>query len=79
MVFSGQLLLDLLGKGLLRDPAYKIVQQRAMQSWTEKVDFKELVLQDETIMALLSVEEIDQIFDLEFIQRMWIIYLNAAV
>jgi len=63
LVFSQQLLLALLGTGMQRDPAYKIVQQRAMQSWTEKLDFKELVLQDETIMNQLSVKEIDKIFD----------------
>ena len=63
LVFSQQLLLALLGTGMQRDPAYKIVQQRAMQSWSEKLDFKELVLQDETIMNQLSVKEIDKIFD----------------
>ncbi len=63
LVFSQQLLLALLGTGMQRDPAYKIVQQRAMQSWTEKLDFKELVLQDETMMNQLSVKEIDKIFD----------------
>jgi len=63
LVFSQQLLLALLGTGMQRDPAYKIVQQRAMQSWTDKLDFKELVLQDETIMNQLSVKEINKIFD----------------
>lgn len=63
LVFSQQLMLALVGKGMRREAAYKIVQQRAMQSWTEKLDFKELVLQDETIMASFSVDEINQIFD----------------
>jgi len=63
LVFSQQLLLALVGKGMLREAAYKIVQQTAMQSWSEKVDFKELIRQDETIMALMTADEIDQIFD----------------
>lgn len=63
LVFSQQLLLALVGKGLLREEAYQVVQSRAMQSWAEKVDFKELVLQDETIMTVLTAPEIDKIFD----------------
>mgnify|MGYP000872841758 FL=1 len=63
LVFSQQLLLALVGKGLLREEAYQVVQSRAMQSWAEKVDFKELVLQDEKIMTSLTVPEIDKIFD----------------
>ena len=63
LVFSQQLMLALVGKDMLREEAYKMVQTLAMQSWTEKIDFKELVLQDETIMNWLSAAEIDQIFD----------------
>jgi len=63
LVFSQQLLLALVGKGLLREEAYQVVQSRAMQSWAEKVDFKELVLQDEKIMTSLTAPEIDKIFD----------------
>ncbi|MEA4925031.1 MAG: adenylosuccinate lyase [Syntrophomonadaceae bacterium] len=63
LVFSQQLLLALIGKGMMREAAYKIVQQRAMQSWTEKLDFKELIMQDDTVMALLTVDEINKIFD----------------
>lgn len=63
LVFSQQLMLALVGKGMLREEAYKIVQQNAMQSWAEKLDFKKLVLQDKTIMDLMTVEEIDRMFD----------------
>jgi adenylosuccinate lyase len=63
LVFSQQLMLALVGKGMMREEAYKIVQQRAMQSWVDKVRFKQLVLEDEQIMAALSAEEIDHIFD----------------
>lgn len=63
LVFSQQLLLALVDKGMMREAAYKIVQQRAMQSWTEKLDFKELMLNDEAVAALLTADEIDKIFD----------------
>jgi adenylosuccinate lyase len=63
LVFSQQLMLALLSKGMLRELAYSIVQNRAMQSWTEKLDFKQLVLTDEKIMSSLEPEEIEKIFN----------------
>jgi len=63
LVFSGQLLLALVGKGMLREDAYRIVQTRAMQSWNEQVSFKALVLGDPAIMACLNPDEIEKIFD----------------
>ncbi len=63
LIFSQQLNLALLGKGMLKEKAYSIVQTRAMQSWTEKLDFKQLVLADENVMAYLAPEEIEKIFD----------------
>jgi adenylosuccinate lyase len=63
LVFSQQLMLALVGKGMLREEAYQIVQSRAMQSWTEKVDFKALVINDEKIASMLNTAEIDDIFD----------------
>lgn len=64
LAFSQQLMLALIGKGLLREDAYQLVQRNAMQSWGERLDFQELVAQDEDITRHLSIEEIDQIFDL---------------
>jgi len=63
LVFSQQLMLALVGKGMLREEAYKIVQNRAMESWTDKLDFKSLVSQDEKVASWLTAEEIDKIFD----------------
>lgn len=34
-----------------------------MRSWQEKIPFKQLILADETIMSLITLEEIDKIFD----------------
>jgi adenylosuccinate lyase len=62
LVFSQQLLLALVGKGILREKAYSLVQGNAMQAWAEKHDFKQKVLQDEEIMRYLSAAEVDRIF-----------------
>lgn len=63
LIFSQQLMLALVKKGILRESAYRMVQNNAMKSWNERLDFKELVLKDPEIMALVSSDEIDRIFD----------------
>ncbi|HWP96735.1 MAG TPA: adenylosuccinate lyase [Syntrophomonadaceae bacterium] len=64
LIFSGELLLALIDKGLLREQAYLLVQKNSMRSWSEKLDFKSLVLEDPEIMQLITREEIEPIFDL---------------
>ncbi len=63
LVFSQQLMLNLVGKGLMREEAYKLVQTNAMKSWAEKIDFKTLVLADSEIMSHITPEDLDRIFD----------------
>lgn len=63
LVFSQQLMLALVGKGILREQAYKMVQGNAMRSWQEKIPFKELVLADADIMQLITPADLDGIFD----------------
>lgn len=63
LVFSQQLLLAMLGKGMLREEAYQIAQSLAMLCWAEKKDYKQMVLHDERLMQLFIPEEIEQIFD----------------
>jgi adenylosuccinate lyase len=43
LVFSGQLLLDLVEKGMPRDDAYKAVQENAMAAWESDGNFRERV------------------------------------
>jgi adenylosuccinate lyase len=64
LIFSQELMLTLLNKGMLREDAYPLVQNHAMHSWEEKLDFKTLVLQDDEIMNYMTPQEIEVIFDL---------------
>lgn len=64
LVFSQQLMLELVGKGVLREEAYRMVQTNAMKSWNEKLDFKELVLNNNEIKEYLNPNDIDRVFDL---------------
>ncbi len=63
---SQRVLLKLTEKGLSRENAYRLVQKNAMQSWEQRRPFKELLKKDRLIKKYLSLEEIDQMFDLHY-------------
>jgi len=65
LVFSGQLLLELAAKGVLREQAYRWVQRNAMRAWEEGAGFRELIEQDQDIRSALSPEQIAAAFSLE--------------
>jgi adenylosuccinate lyase len=64
LVFSGQLLLDLVEAGVLREDAYRIVQRNAMQAWREERNFRELVSADPEITSRVAKKTLDRAFDL---------------
>jgi adenylosuccinate lyase len=65
LVFSGQLLLELTARGMRREDAYRIVQAHAMEAWKSEGDFKERVLQDRELRAVLPEAELADVFRLE--------------
>ena len=65
LIFSGQLLLDLVEKGALREEAYSWVQRNAMQVWQTREDFRTLVERDADIARHLAPREIARAFSLE--------------
>ncbi len=69
LVFSGQLLLALTQKGVSREDAYVLAQRNAMNVWDEGGEFKDLVMNDADIRAKLSVEEIENVFDVKYYLR----------
>ena len=69
LIYSQRILLAIVGKGVLREDAYKWVQRNAMKKWMEGEDFKSNVEKDEDITKYLSKEEIDECFDFEYFLR----------
>ena len=65
LVFSGQLLLDLVESGISREDAYRLVQGHAMRAWREDLDFHELVLHDPAIAGRVPRAKIEHAFDLK--------------
>lgn len=66
LIFSQRVLLALIGKGMLREEAYSIVQANAMKAWKEGIDFKALVKKDSEVMKYVSLSEIEKMFDTEY-------------
>ena len=64
LIFSQEVLLLLIKKGLTREKAYEIVQRNAMRVWREKIDFNNLLKSDKEIMEHVSGDELDKLFDI---------------
>ena len=65
LVFSGQLLLDLVEHGVSREDAYRMVQSHAMRAWKEGMNFRDLVLKDKNITKRVPPQQIEHAFDLK--------------
>src|SRR5277367_6706592 len=65
LVFSGQLLLDLVEHGVSREDAYRMVQAHAMRAWKEDLNFRDLVLKDKEITRRVPRRQIEQAFELK--------------
>jgi len=58
LAYSGQLLLDLTRKGVVREEAYRWIQRCSMKVWDEDKDFLQVLQEDPDIIRVLTREEI---------------------
>jgi len=65
LAYSGQLLLDITRKGVLREEAYVWVQRCSMRVWNEDKDFLQVLLEDPDITRVLTGEEIRSVVNPE--------------
>ena len=65
LIFSGQLLLDLVEHGVSREDAYRLVQSHAMRAWKENLNFRDEVLADQEIASKVPRAQIEQAFNLQ--------------
>ena len=72
VIFSQKVLLSLVDKGMLREEAYKIVQKLAHESIQTQTGFKELLKKDASVSKLMTQEEIEAIFDINYYYK----YIN---
>jgi len=65
LIFSQEVLLALLRKGLSREKAYSLIQHRALECWKSHLDFREAVLHDPEIRSHLSETDLHACFDIK--------------
>jgi adenylosuccinate lyase len=65
LIYSGQLLQDLVEKGMPRDDAYKAVQENAMAAWESDTSFRDRVAGDARITKYLDAKALAYTFDLQ--------------
>jgi adenylosuccinate lyase len=65
LVFSQPVLLALVGSGMSRDAAYRIVQRNAMTAWEERRAFHDLLVADPEVNAALDDKALAACFDLD--------------
>jgi adenylosuccinate lyase len=65
VIFSQMVLLALIEKGITREDAYAIVQNNAMKSWKEGLEFKDLLENDSTVTKHLNKKELAAIFNVK--------------
>ncbi len=66
VIFAQRVMNALIGKGLSREEAYDTVQPIAMKAWTEGLDYQTLLKADAKVMGLLSVEDLESCFTLDY-------------
>jgi len=64
LIYSGQLLLDLVEGGMSREDAYRMVQTHAMRSWKQGLNFRQEILSDKAITTRVPKAQLDRAFDL---------------
>jgi adenylosuccinate lyase len=65
VIFSQMVLLALIEKGTTREEAYAIVQNNAMKSWAEGLEFRDLLEKDSAVTKYLKKKELTAIFNIK--------------
>lgn len=63
VVFSQEILLALVGAGLSREEAYRIVQKNALQALQNGVDFRAHIAKEPAVKKYFKPQELNKIFD----------------
>ena len=66
LFFSQRVLTTLIDAGMPRQKAYEAVQKQAMESWTKRTSFPDLIMADSEISSLLGGERLRELFDANF-------------
>ena len=80
LIFSQPVLLALTRGGMVREEAYRLVQEKAMACWESGTELETELLNDPQIMSLLSSEEVKACFDEKAgLNKVEMIYKNVGI
>ena len=69
VLFSQRVLLALIEKGMARESAYGVVHSRAMESWDQDLDFREMISTEPEVSERLTGSELESLFDYSYYLR----------
>ena len=69
VIFAQRVLYKLIEKGFVREKAYDTVQPIAMKALDEKKQYQDLLKEDPTVSSVLTNEEIDECFTLDYYMK----------
>ena len=69
VIFSQNILVKLVNKGLSREESYKIVQDLAFQAWNNDKNFRDLLLSNSKVLKLLTKKELEDCFSFDSLYR----------
>lgn len=69
LIYSQRVMLALINKGWSREKAYDVIQPLAMKAYKEKLPYKDLLAGDDQVSKLLSIEELDDLFNPQYYLR----------
>ncbi len=69
LIFSQRVMLALVDTGMKREEAYKLTQRNAMKVWAGEGTFKDLLEADADVMAAITKEGLESLFDTSFYTR----------
>ena len=69
VIFAQRVLYKLIEKGFVREKAYDTVQPIAMKALDEKKQYQDLLKEDPTVSSVLTNEELDECFTLDYYMK----------
>ena len=78
LVFSQRVLLGLTQAGMSREGAYSAVQRNAMKVWEQDADFLTELQADDDVTALMSKEDLAELFDITYHTKNVDVILNRV-
>ena len=66
LINSQRIMLELIDNGTSREDAYKIIQENAMTSWNESIDFIDCLKLDKRVTEKINSNKLIKLFDLNY-------------